>query len=146
VKDEARAADAYGKAITVGFSDKLWLAEANHKLGLALERSGKLEPARASIQRALEIRPNTPEFLNSLGTVYVRLGDRPRALASFERAVTLRPNYAVARYNLAEAYEDTNPRRAIAEYETYLALVEGIEEEQPRAARAQARVKELKGR
>ena len=146
VKDETRAADAYGKAITVGFSDKLWLAEANHKLGLALERSGKLEPARASIQRALEIRPNTPEFLNSLGTVYVKLGDRPRALASFERAVTLRPNYAVARYNLAEAYEETNPRRAISEYETYLALVEGVEEEQSRAAKAQARVKELKGR
>jgi tetratricopeptide (TPR) repeat protein len=146
VKDEALAADAYGKAITVGFSDKRQLADAYHKLGLALERSGKLEPAKASIQRALEVRPNTPEFLNSLGTVYAKLGDRPRALASFERAVTLRPNYEIARYNLAEAYEETNPRRAIAEYETYLALVEGIEEEQPRAARAQARVKELKGR
>ena len=146
VKDEARAADAYGKAITVGFSDKRQLADAYHKLGLALERSGKLEPARASIQRALEVRPNTPEFLNSLGTVYVKLGDRARALAAFERAVTLRPNYEVARYNLAEAYEETNPRRAIAEYETYLALVEGIEEEQSRVARAQARVKELKGR
>lgn len=145
-KDEARAADAYEKAIRVGFSDKVWLAEAHHKLGLALEHSGKLEPAKAALQKALTIRPNTAEFLNSLGTVYAKLGDRTQAVAAFERAVTLRPNYAVARYNLAEAYEQVNTRRAIAEYETYLALVEGVEEEQPRAAMAQKRVQQLKGR
>lgn len=146
VKDEARAADAYGKAITVGFSDKVWLAEAHYKLGLALDRSGKLEPAKAALQKALVIRPNTAEFLNSLGTVYARLGDHAQAVTAFERAVTLRPNYAVARFNLAEVYEQVNAKRAIAEYETYLALVEGIEEEQSRAARAQERVQYLKKR
>lgn len=146
VKDDARAADAYGKAIAVGFSDKAWLAEAHHKLGLALERSGKLEPAKAAMQKALVIRPNTAEYLNSLGTVYVRQGDHAQAVAAFERAVTLRPNYVVARFNLAEAYEPVNVRRAIAEYETYLALVEGVEEEQSRAARAQERVQALKKR
>lgn len=146
VKDEARAVDAYSKAITVGFSDKVWLAEAHHKLGLALERSGKFEAAKSAIQKALTIRPNTAEFLNSLGSVHARLGDHQQAVAAFERAVTLRPNYPVARFNLAEAYEPVNPKRAIAEYETYLALVEGIEEERPRAMRAMQRVKALKGR
>jgi tetratricopeptide (TPR) repeat protein len=145
-KDEVRAADAYGKAITVGFSDKVWLAEAHHKLGLALERSGKLEPAKAAMQKALTIRPNTAEFLNSLGSVYARLGDHAQAVAAFERAVTLRPNYPVARFNLAEAYAQVNARRAIAEYETYLALVEGAEEEQSRIVRAQERVQQLKKR
>lgn len=145
-KDDALAADAYGKAITVGFSDKVWLAEAHHKLGLALERSGKLEPARQAIQKALAIRPNTAEFLNSLGSVYAKQGDHGQAVATFERAVTLRPNYPVARFNLAEAYEQVNARRAIAEYETYLALVEGVEEEQSRIAKAQERVRQLKTR
>ncbi len=145
-KDDARAADGYSKAIAVGFSDKDQLADAHHKLGLALDRSGKLEPAKTAIQKALAVRPNTAEFLNSLGTVYVKLGDQARAMAAFERAVTLRPNYTVARFNLAEAYEQVNVKRAIAEYETYLALVEGIEEEQSRAARAQARVQYLKKR
>jgi tetratricopeptide (TPR) repeat protein len=145
-KDDARAADAYSKAIAVGFSDKDQLADAHHKLGLALDRSGKFEPAKIAIQKALAVRPNTAEFLNSLGTVYVKLGDQARAMAAFERAVTLRPNYVVARFNLAEAYEQVNVKRAIAEYETYLALVEGIEEEQPRAAKAQARVQYLKKR
>jgi hypothetical protein len=143
-KDDARAADAYQKAITVGFTDKRWLAEAHHKLGLAQMATGKLEPARVSIQKALTIVPNTAEFLNSLGTVYARLGDRTQAVTTLERAVTLRPNYVVARFNLAEAYEPVNPRRALAEYETYLALVEGVEEEKGRAALAQQRVEMLK--
>ncbi|MFM7840431.1 MAG: tetratricopeptide repeat protein, partial [Nitrospira sp.] len=99
---------------------------------------------RAAIEKALAIRPNTAEFLNSLGTVYAKLSDRTRAVAMFERAVTLRPNYVVARFNLAEAYEQVNPRRAIAEYETYLALVEDIAEEKGRAALAQQRVELLK--
>ena len=146
VKDDARAVDAYGKAITVGFADKARLADAHHKLGLAYLATGKSEPAKTAIQRALTIRPNTPEFLNSLGVVYGKLGDRTQAMASFERAVALRPNDPVARFNLAEAYEQVNSKRAIAEYETYLALVEGIEEEQPRAARALERVQALKKR
>ena len=48
--------------------------------------------------------------------------------------------------NLAEAIESTNPKRAITEYETYLALVEGIPEEADRIALVQQRVKALKGK
>ncbi len=144
-RDDVRAADAYTKAITVGFKDKVWMAEANHKLGLALEHQGKYEPAKAAIQRALALRPNTAQYLNSLGALYVKLGDRAQAVASFERAVTLLPNYPMARFNLAEAYELVNVKRAISEYETYLALVEGIEEERPRLLLATERIKRLKG-
>ena len=144
VRDDARAADAYNKAITVGFTDKVWMAEAHHKLGLALEHTGKYEPAKAAIQRALVLRPNTAQYLNSLGALYAKLGDRTQAVASFERAVTLLPNYPMARFNLAEAYEPVNVKRAIAEYETYLALVEGSEEDPSRVAKAKERVKKLK--
>ncbi|TKB67594.1 MAG: tetratricopeptide repeat protein [Nitrospira sp.] len=76
--------------------------------------------------------------------MYRKLGDKTNALASFEKAVTLRPNYPIARYNLAEAYEPTNPKRALSEYETYLALVEGIPDEADRIALAQQRIKALK--
>ncbi|MEY4704576.1 MAG: hypothetical protein RL042_772 [Nitrospirota bacterium] len=138
------AASAYQKAIASGFANKVWLAEAHHKLGLAWEGKGLHEHAKREMLQSLAIRPNTPETLNNLGTVYAKLGDKTNALVSFEKAVTLRPNYAIARFNLAEAYEPTNPKRALAEYETYLALVEGIPDEAGRIALVQQRVKALK--
>ena len=138
------AAIAYQKAISSGFTNKVWQAEVHHKLGLAWEGKGEYEKAKTEILQSLTIRPNTPEILNNLGTVYAKLGDKANALASFEKAVTLRPNYAIARYNLAEAYEPTNPKRALSEYETYLALVEGIPDEAGRIAVVQQRVKVLK--
>ena len=70
--------------------------------------------------------------MNNLGTVHNKLGEKAAAMSLFEKAVILRPNYAMARYNLAEAYEPTNPKRALAEYETFLALVEGIPEGEDR--------------
>lgn len=138
------AIDAYQKSIASGFTNKVWLAEAHHKLGLAWAGKGQYDKAKAEMLRSLAIRPNTPEVLNNLGTVHVKLGERAEALALFEKAVTLRPNYAVARYNLAEAYEQENPRRAVSEYETYLVLVKGIPDEEARAAHARERIKALK--
>ena len=112
--------------------------------GVAWLAKGQFEKAKAELLQSLAIRPNIPEVLNNLGTVQVKLGDKAAGLSLFEKAVTLRPNYALARYNLAEACEGTNPKRAIAEYETYLALVEGIPDEEARIAHAKERVKILK--
>ena len=122
----------------------MWLAEAHHKLGQAWKGKGQHEKAKTEMLQSLAIRPNNPEVLNNLGTVYTELGDKANALASFEKTVILRPNYAIARYNLAEAYEPTNPKRALSEYETYLALVEGNPDEASRISLVQQRVKALK--
>jgi tetratricopeptide (TPR) repeat protein len=138
------AGDAYQKAIVGGFTNKVRLAEAHHRLGLSWEAKGQFDKAKTEMLQSLAIRPNIPEVLNNLGTVHVKLGEKSAALGVFERAVTLRPNYAVARYNLAEAYEQTNPKRALAEYETFLALVEGILEEEARVAHVNERIKALK--
>ena len=138
------AADAYQKSIAGGFTNKVWLAEAHHKLGVAWQAKGQYEKAKTEMLQSLSIRPNIPEVLNNLGTVHVKLGEKAAALSLFEKAVMLRPNYAMARYNLAEAYEPTNPKRARAEYETFLALVEGIPEEEGRAAHARERIQALK--
>jgi tetratricopeptide (TPR) repeat protein len=138
------AGDAYQKSIASGFKNKVWLAEAHHRLGLSWEAKGQLEQAKVEMLESLAIRPNIPEVLNNLGAVYMKLGEKTAALGMFEKAVTLRPNYAVARYNLAEAYEPINPARALTEYETFLALVEGVPEEETRAAHARERIKALK--
>jgi len=138
------AADAYQKTIASGFTNKVWLAEAHHKLGLAWEAKGLFDKAKTEMLQSLAIRPNIPEVLNNLGTVQVKLGEKAAGLSLFEKAVILRPNYALARYNLAEVSEATNPKRALSEYETYLAIVEGIPEEADRIAHAKERVKVLK--
>lgn len=138
------AADAYQKTLATGFTNKVWLAEVRHKLGVTWQVQGQLEQAKAELQQSLALRPNIPEVLNNLGTVLIKLGDHAAGLRAFEKAVTLRPNYALARYNLAGAYEATNPKRALSEYETYFALVEGIPEEEARIAHVKERIKALK--
>jgi tetratricopeptide (TPR) repeat protein len=143
-RDYGRAAGAFQKALTLCGADKVCVAESHHRLGMAMEGQGKLEAARDEMERSLTVRPNTPEVLNNLGAVYGKLGDRDQSIKTLERAVTLRPNYPLARYNLAEAYEAVNVKRAILEYQTYMALVEGMEEEADRVTQAKQRVKALK--
>jgi tetratricopeptide (TPR) repeat protein len=142
--DSLVAVAAYGKAIESGFTDKARLSEAYHKLGLALKKNGQLEKARDAMHQSLVIVPKRPEVLNNLGDVYKAMGDKPKALEAFEKSVTLRPNYPIARFNLAEAYETINVKRSIMEYETYLALGEGVPGEEERMARAKKRVAELR--
>jgi tetratricopeptide (TPR) repeat protein len=143
-RNDMIALDAYKKAAAGGFSSKVWQAEVHHRLGLAWEAKGEATKAKAELLQSLSIRPNSPEVLNNLGTVHKTLGDKQNALASFEKAVLLRPNYAIARYNLAEMLEPTDRKRAITEYETYIAIVDGIPEEADRILLAKQRVKALK--
>lgn len=140
------AADAYKKSIDSGFSNKIWQAEAHHKYGQALFGLGQYEKAKAEMLQALAMRPNTPEILNNLGSTQKQLGDNAAAQASFEKAILLKPNYAIARFNFAESIESSNPTRAITEYETYLALVQGIPDEADRIAVVKQRLKDLKSR
>ena len=139
------AVDAYQRAVDYGFTDKVRLAESQHRLGLALREIGKLQEAQHHMEQALEIRPNVPEVINNLGSVLAEQKKQAQAVELFERAIILRPNYARARFNLAEAMEKVNVRRAIEEYETYLALVEGIPEEKARIVLVEERLKRLKG-
>ncbi len=140
------AINAYRQALEYGFKDEVRLAESHHRLGLALRETGQLVEAQQHLEKALEIRPNVPEVINNLGSVLAQQKQQARAIELFERAIVLRPNYARARFNLAEVLEKVNVRRAIEEYETYLALVDGIPEEEPRMLLVEERLKRLKGK
>ena len=85
-------------------------------------------------------------MINNLGSVLAQQKKQDQAVKLFQQAIVLRPNYARARFNLAEALEKVDVRRAIEEYETYLALVEGISEEERRISLAEERLKRLKGK
>ncbi len=140
------AVDAYRRALEYGFKNEVRLAESHHRLGLALRETGQMAEAQLQLEKALEIRPNVPEVINNLGSVLVQQNKQAQAVELFKKAIVLRPNYARARFNLAEVLEKVNKRRAIEEYETYLALVEGIPEEEPRVLLVEERVKRLKGK
>lgn len=142
-RDDALAAHAYQAAVTQGLMSQQRLAEAYHKLGLSFRGQGRLQQARHALEQSLTIQPNRPDVMNNLGTILDRLGEKENALTLFRKAVSLQPDYPVARYNLAEAYEDIDRKRAVEEYETYLALAEEIPGEHERYTQATQRVKIL---
>ena len=141
----AIAVEAYRQAIQHGLKNESRLAEAHHRLGLALRDQGQPADAQRELEQALALRPNAPAIINSLGRVLADQHKQSHAIELFERAIILRPNYAEARFNLAQSLERTDTRRAIEEYETYIALVEGIPREAERIRAVQERVKRLKG-
>jgi len=137
------AIEAYARAVTVGLSDPLYQAEAHHRLGLAYRDKGLFPQAVAAVETSLKIRPAIPEVFNHLGKIYTLMGEKTKAVEAFQTAIGLRPNYANAHFNLAEAIEATQPRRALTAYENYLAYVEQSPGEEDRIAKARERVKAL---
>ena len=105
----------------------------------------KLPEATTSIKQALEIQPHAANILNSYGTVLVKLKKIPEGIQAYEQALALQPAYAQARFNLAEALESINPKRALQEYETFLVLVGDNPDQAAKAAIAEAKIKALQG-
>ena len=139
------ALDAYQKAIQYGLPDTKQLAEAHHRLGLALRSVGRLPEAKTALQQALTIQPHSAGILNSYGSVLAQMGELPKAIETYEKALALQPDYAHARFNLAEAYASLNPKRAIQEYETFLILAEDKPEESTKVDLAKSKIKALQG-
>jgi tetratricopeptide (TPR) repeat protein len=137
------AIEAYKRAIDIGLSEPLYQAEAYHRLGLAYRDKGLLKEAAAAMETSLKIRPSIPEVVNHLGKVYAMMGDTARAVAAYHTAIGLKPNYAIAHFNLAEAIETTQPRRALTAYENYLAYVDPKPGEKERITKAKERVQVL---
>ena len=137
------AQDAYQKTIQYGLSDTKQLAEAHHRLGLAFSHLEKFTEAQTSIEAALAIQPHAANILNSYGAVLVKLQKIPAGIQAYEQALALQPAYAKARFNLAQVFELTNPKRAIQEYETFIVLAEDNPEETTKVAVAKAKIKTL---
>jgi len=138
------AVDAYQRAIEIGLSEPRYQAEAYHRQGLSYRDKGLLPQAVASIEASLKIRPAIPEVVNHLGKVYALMGDKPRAVEAFQTAIGLKPNYADAHFNLAEAIEETQPRRALTAYENYLAYTEDTPGEREHIEKAEKRAEALR--
>lgn len=75
----------------------------NLQRGIAAGRAGRLEEARALLERGREGGPGSARIASALAWVHLRRGDGPAALAEARRAVELAPSHPEARLNLANA-------------------------------------------
>src|SRR5262245_6341823 len=101
------------------------LTPAHINLGMAYMRTGDLDRAEASLNRALELSPQHPAALNELGLVQRRKGEYAKARSSYEAALAKFPDYHFAHRNLAilcDLYIGDS-ECALQHYEAYARLV-----------------------
>jgi Flp pilus assembly protein TadD len=90
-------------------------AAAMNFIGYLLAERGKdLDEAERLVRRALELRPDTGSFLDSLGWILFQRGDYPRAVEVLEKAVALEPEEPVILEHLGDAYHRlSRPEEAV---------------------------------
>jgi tetratricopeptide (TPR) repeat protein len=99
---------------------------AHINLGIAYARSGDLERAEASLNKAVELNPHYLAY-NELGLVQRRKGEFAKARASYEAALAQFPDFHYAHRNLAilcDLYLGDYPC-ALEHYQAYSRLVPG---------------------
>ncbi|MBU0678002.1 MAG: tetratricopeptide repeat protein, partial [Verrucomicrobia bacterium] len=75
-------------------------AEMYRALGRVHYQSGRLEDARASLERALALAPDMAEALIDMGNVMADLGDKHEALALARQALAANPGHPGYLYNV----------------------------------------------
>ena len=83
-------------------------------LGLTLFRAKRFGDALKNFQRALELKPEDPEFHNLLGQSYAELGQPEEAERSLRRAIAIDPKYAMGYYDLGVILVEREDRRGAA--------------------------------
>jgi hypothetical protein len=86
---------------TVTKNPEAWMAQYN--FGLALGKAGKISPAIAHFQQAVQLKPDFAEAHNYLGTALLQAGKVPEAIEQYRQALRIKPDYMDAQINLDRA-------------------------------------------
>ena len=90
------------------------IAPSFFNLGMALFRQKRYEESLIMFQRALEIKPDDPEFLDLIGNAYLELGRLPEALDALKAAITADDSYALAHHDRGVALSRMKGEEAAA--------------------------------
>jgi tetratricopeptide (TPR) repeat protein len=145
----------YARGIANERSDRWPQAEADFQTALRLspeqpyvlnylaytwvEMGRNLAEARRMLERAVELRPNDGNIVDSLGWALFKLGDIPGAVRWLERAVELEPRNSVINDHLGDAYWAAG-RRNEARFQWQRALA--TEPEAPEVPKIEAKLRD----
>ena len=101
-KGKVDAAIANFKACLVLAPD---FQQANEKLLLAYQKSGRREEALVHLQKMLN-RESSPELYNTAGVMYYQSQKIDEAIAAFKSALQINPRYQPAKNNLHQLYRE----------------------------------------
>jgi tetratricopeptide (TPR) repeat protein len=104
-----------------------------------VEQGKELPAARRMLERAVELRPNDGNIVDSLGWALFKMGDLPGALRWMERAVELEPRNSVINDHLGDVYWAAGRQRE-ARFQWSRAL--GLEPEPGDIARIEAKLRD----
>jgi tetratricopeptide (TPR) repeat protein len=79
-------------------------AIVKNKTGIAFHQLLQLDSARKNYEQAVRLKPDYPEAINNLGTVYYARKSFRRAITFYKRALKLSPDSASIYSNLGTAY------------------------------------------
>jgi tetratricopeptide (TPR) repeat protein len=115
--DRTGAGEAFLRELDVNPND----FESNLQLGLLRKDEHSLEEAAAFLTRAGLMRPNQPDVLYALGTLYIARGEVEKAASALEEVVRQAPEFVQAHVLLATVYyrlkrkEEGDRERAIVQ-------------------------------
>ena len=96
-------------AVIANFKSCLALApdfqQANEKLLLAYQKSGRREEALVHLQKMLN-RESSPELFNTAGVMYYQSQKIDETIAAFKSALQINPRYQPAKNNLHQLYRE----------------------------------------
>jgi tetratricopeptide (TPR) repeat protein len=108
-------------------SPDYWIALEN--LGNAYRQLRRWEDARAALDRAIAVRPRSPEANYGLAMVFAQTDDTARAEEYLRKALELRPAYPEALNNLGILYLRTSRRdEAVAKFEECIRTTPGFDQ------------------
>lgn len=85
---------------TLARNPSSWTAHLN--LGTLLDDAGRPDESLPHLQRALELKPDFPDTLNSIGNVLNHLGRAAEAQPLLERAIRIEPRFGLAHNTLGD--------------------------------------------